>query len=141
MYLALITDVFSRKIVGYDVGDTLEAAGALRALKRAFKQLPKDAVVIHHSDRGIQYCCTAYKKALNSRKALISMTEENHCYENAMAERVNGILKHEYGLIQKFTDPTQLQKSVIQAIDLYNNSRPHLALNYLYPADVHKAVG
>lgn len=137
VYLALITDAYSRKIVGYDVGDTLEAIGAIKALRKALRQLPKDQTVIHHSDRGIQYCCNEYKKVLRSRGAIISMTEENHCYENSQAERVNGILKNEYELGETFANKQQVEKVVKQVVDLYNNDRPHLALNYRYPAEVH----
>ena len=140
VYLALLTDSCSRKIVGYYVGESLEAIGAMNALKMAFKQLPKGKEVVHHSDRGIQYCCNAYKSLLATRGAVISMTEQNHCYENSQAERVNGILKHEYGLDEKFKDINQVRTVVKQVVNLYNYSRPHLALDYKYPADVHSEL-
>jgi putative transposase len=92
-YLALITDVFSRKILGYDISDSLELAGCLRALKMAIGHACPAPGLIHHSDRGLQYCSNQYVEQLQKHKILISMTEENHCYENALAERVNGILK------------------------------------------------
>jgi len=102
-YLALITDMYSRKIVGYDISDSLELKGCVRALNKAIYQAkntctePSRSIkkLIHHSDRGIQYCSNVYTQILKRKKIDISMTEENHCYENAMAERVNGILKDE----------------------------------------------
>lgn len=92
-YLALITDAFSRKIVGYDLSESLSIDGSLRALEMAMKPLEKDAELIHHSDRGIQYCAHAYVERLTKQGISISMTEQDHVYENALAERVNGILK------------------------------------------------
>jgi len=94
-YLALITDMYSRKIVGYDLSDSLELKGCVRALNKALYK-KKINGLIHHSDRGIQYCSNVYTQILKRKKINISMTEENHCYENAMAERVNGILKDEF---------------------------------------------
>ena len=101
-YLALITDLYSRKIVGFDVSDSLEQAGCLRALQKALANSKPAGGLIHHSDRGIHYCSTQYVAKLKTRKIKISMTEENHCYENAVAERVNGILKDEFYLDQCF---------------------------------------
>ena len=101
-YLALITDMYSRKIVGYDVSDSLELAGCLRALKKALRHARHAPDLTHHSDRGVQYCSHMYVNELKKRKIKISMTEENHCYENAKAERVNGILKDEFYLDQTF---------------------------------------
>ena len=137
LYLSLIMDAFSRKIVGYKVNDTLEAEGCLESLEMAFKQLPSGISPIHHSDRGIQYCCKDYIAMLKSRNCLISMTEENHCYENSKAERVNGILKGEYFLGQKFLNKSIAKVSVKQAIWLYNNDRPHLSLEMKTPEMVH----
>ena len=102
MYAALITDMYSRKIVGAYIGDSLESIGCLAALDKALSSLPKHEYPIHHSDRGTQYCCHAYVDKLMSRDLPVSMTEINHCYENAMAERVNGILKQEYELDSTF---------------------------------------
>ena len=101
-YLALITDMHSRKIVGYDLSDSLELKGCVRALNKAIYQAKDIKGLIHHSDRGIQYCSNVYTQILKRKKMEISMTEENHCYENAMAERVNGILKDEFYLDQTF---------------------------------------
>lgn len=137
VYLALITDRYSRKIVGYDVGDNLEAIGCMRALKMAFRQLPKKHSLIHHSDRGSQYCCYDYINMLRIKKVQISMTEENHCYENSAAERVNGILKHEFYLKETFQKKKQVRKIVKQIIQLYNIRRPHVALDYATPEEVH----
>lgn len=99
-YLALLTDMYSRKIVGYDLSDSLELAGCVRALNKALYQAKNIKNLIHHSDRGIQYCSNVYTQILKRKKIDISMTEENHCYENALAERVNGILKDEFYLDQ-----------------------------------------
>lgn len=139
-YLALITDAYSRKIVGYDISDSLELAGCLRALKRALKQLQPGESLIHHSDRGVQYCSYAYVNLLRKNKIEISMTEENHCYENAIAERVNGILKDEFYLDQCFLNTRYAKKASISAVDLYNNKRLHLSLNYKTPNMVHNNV-
>jgi len=138
IYLSLITDAYSRKIVGWNAGDTLEAIGCLNALQEALKALPADCSPIHHSDRGCQYCCHAYVDALTKAGLTISMTEQNHCYENALAERVNGIVKDEYNLGARFIDKKQAIQAIKQAINLYNNKRPHLALNFQFPAQVHE---
>ncbi len=107
LYLALITDKYSRKIVGWNVGDNLEAVGCTRALERALEDLPPESRPIHHSDQGSQYCCHEYVKRLAERALPVSMTESNHCAENALAERMNGILKQEYGLGTEFnTQPS-----------------------------------
>lgn len=138
IYLSLITDAYSRKIVGWNAGDSLEAIGCLNALQKALKELPDGCFPIHHSDRGTQYCCHAYVKALNKAGVKISMTEQNHCYENALAERVNGILKDEYNLFARFVNKKQAVRAIKQAIYLYNNKRPHLSLNYQFPVQVHE---
>jgi putative transposase len=139
MYLALVTDTYSRKIVGYDMSDSLEAEGCIRALKMAQKQLPKGKKAIHHSDRGIQYCCKAYIKQLKKKKQRISMTQNGNCYDNAMAERMNGILKTEYMLGLKFKTKPQAKMACVQAIKLYNEERPHYALGMETPNVVHAA--
>lgn len=132
-YLALITDLYSRKIVGYDISDSLELAGCLRALKKALASARPAAGLIHHSDRGIQYCSKQYVSELAKRKIKISMTEENHCYENAVAERVNGILKDEFYLDQCFVNTSNACVATKSAIDIYNNKRLHLSLGYKTP--------
>ena len=138
VYLALITDAFSRKIIAYNVGENLEAIGCMKALRSALKSLPKGKYPIHHSDRGSQYCCHDYIKILQHRNLLVSMTEENHCYENSKAERVNGILKYEYHLRNTFKNLKDAKKAIKQAIYLYNNCRPHMALGYAFPSIVHE---
>jgi transposase InsO family protein len=132
-YLALITDMYSRKIVGFDVSDTLELTGCLRALKLARKTARPATGLVHHSDRGIQYCSNQYVQELKKHKINISMTEENHCYENAMAERVNGILKDEFYLDQVFFSTEHAKIAAQNAINIYNSKRLHLSLNYKTP--------
>lgn len=139
-YLALITDMFSRKIVGYDISDSLELAGCMRALKMALaKARPADGLV-HHSDRGIQYCSNQYVDKLKKRNIRISMTEENHCYENAIAERVNGILKDEFYLDQTFFSKQAASDATNNAINIYNNKRLHISLEYKTPNMVFKNI-
>ena len=137
IYLSLITDAWSRKIVGWHAGDTLEAIGCLNALEMALDGLGVAHKPIHHSDRGCQYCCHAYVNRLKEAGFRISMTEENHCYENGLAERVNGILKDEYNLVSRFLSKRQAIKAISQAIHLYNTKRPHLSLGYRIPEEVH----
>ena len=138
LYLSLISDASTRKIIGYEASDRLEAEGCLTSLEQALQQLPKGKRPLHHSDRGIQYCCMAYTQKLQSREISISMTEINHCYENAQAERLNGILKQEYGLGGCFQTKVQAHQAVDQAVWLYNELRPHLSLNYQTPSQVHE---
>jgi putative transposase len=132
-YLALITDMYSRKIVGYDISDTLELSGCLRALKLALKTARPAAGLVHHSDRGIQYCSNQYVDELKKHKIRISMTEENHCYENAIAERVNGILKDEFYLDQCFFSTDHARVATKNAVKIYNSKRLHLSLGYKTP--------
>jgi len=138
-YLALITDLFSRKIVGYCLSQSLGIEGCLTALRMALKDVAHPENLIHHSDRGIQYCSQAYVELLNNNKIKISMTEQNHVYENAVAERINGILKTEFLLGETLTSFTIAQQLVAEAIHIYNSERPHLSLNYQTPDEVHYA--
>jgi transposase InsO family protein len=138
LYLSLIMDLWSRKIVGYHSGDTLETEGALRALKMALSKLPEGAFPVHHSDRGCQYCSHLYVEELQSHSFGISMTEELHCYENANAERLNGILKQEYGLGFAFRVKKQALAAVDEAVFLYNTTRPHTALKFETPENMHR---
>jgi putative transposase len=140
LYLALVMDAWSRMIVGWHVGATLEALGCVAAVKLALAQLPAGARPIHHSDRGTQYCCGDYVELLEGRGLAISMTEQNHCYENARAERLNGILKQEYGLGGEFARKSDVPWTVAQAVALYNHRRPHLSLAYRTPAQVHAGM-
>ena len=137
-YLALITDMHSRKIVGYDLSDSLELKGCVRALNKALYQAKSIKGLIHHSDRGIQYCSNVYTQILKRKKIAISMTEENHCYENALAERVNGILKDEFYLDQTFMNVAHAKRAAKNAIKLYNEVRLHLSLNFKTPNMVYK---
>jgi transposase InsO family protein len=137
LYAALITDAWSRKIVGSHIGDSLEAEGCLRALEGALRDLPEGRRPLHHSDRGCQYCCHLYVERCLAAGMAVSMTEELHCYENAKAERVNGILKQEYGLGGVFPTKALTVAAFEQAVVLYNHRRPHQALGYRIPAQVH----
>ena len=139
LYLSLITDAYTRKIVGYEVNDTLEAVGCIRALKKAFRGLEKWEKPIHHSDRGIQYCCKMYTSLLRKKGLKISMTEVDHCAENALAERVNGILKGEYMLDFKFHSKLDAIICCKEAIRLYNTDRPHYSINLAIPSEFHEA--
>jgi len=140
MYLFLQTDAWSRMITGWDLSDSLAIDGAIRTLQMTIKQCPRPEGVIHHSDRGIQYCSNDYVEILNSHKMEISMTEENHCYENAMAERVNGILKQDFLLDEQFASKALALKAVKQAIQSYNIRRPHWSLNLSTPQQIHQAA-
>lgn len=141
VFMALITDAYSRKIVGSHAAETLEAQDCLVALEGALGQLPAGARPVHHSDRGCQYCSHEYVERLGQAGLAISMTELNHCAENALAERVNGILKQEYGLGQEFRTKAQARQALRQAVWLYNTERPHTALGYRVPEEVHQSEG
>jgi len=137
LYLSLTTDMYSRKIVGWHLGNGLEAGDTLKALEMALTEKLEGSKPIHHSDRGSQYCSHLYVGKLRKYGMDISMTEENHCAENALAERINGILKQEYGLRHEFRNAAQALKAVEQAIYLYNNRRPHMSLKLKTPVQVH----
>ena len=137
VYLALVTDLFSRKIVGFDVSDSLAVEGAIRACKMAIKSVTKSDALIHHSDRGIQYCCHAYTQLLHSHGVQLSMTQNGDVYQNAIAERVNGILKIEFLLNHTFGSIQQDTANAKQSVAIYNNERPHLSLGYQTPQDVY----
>ncbi|WP_392421008.1 IS3 family transposase [Capnocytophaga canis] len=136
-YLFLVSDLYSRKILGWNLSQSLGVEGGISALKMALKwRKNKTKKLIHHSDKGGQYCCGEYVKVLKNNKIDISMTGKNHCYENATAERINGILKQEFLLGRTFKSFKETQKSVHQAIQIYNEKRPHWALNLLTPNQV-----
>ena len=138
-YLALVTDAYSKKIVGFDVSDSLDVQSSLKALKKAIKcrKKNKESSLIHYSDRGLQYCSTDYQKILNKNNILCSMTECYDPYANAVAERVNGILKQEF-MIEKFGDNLQDKTQLVKdAINKYNNLRPHYSCHYLTPQQMH----
>lgn len=136
-YLFLVTDLFSRKIVGYSLSSKLTHQGAISALEMATMPLKTTAGLIHHSDRGCQYCCHDFMAVLTKKGVLSSMTDEAHCYQNAVAERVNGILKLEYYLDSTFKNKEQAQVSVQDAIAIYNSERTHWSLNLRTPNQVY----
>lgn len=137
-YLYLITDAYSRKVVGWYLGDTLEAKCALEALKMAIGQCPKTEGLVHHSDRGFQYCSKIYTALLAKAGIISSMGEAGNCYDNAMAERVNGILKIEYLLDGAFKDIHEVIAATKHAVKFYNGQRPHLSLSMKNPSEVHQ---
>lgn len=138
-YLSLVTDACSRKIVGYHVHDSLHASSVLKALKVTVKTRQSEGELIHHSDRGIQYCSKSYQAFHQKHGITCSMTDGYDCYQNALAERVNGILKNEF-LLSKPKDIEQARKMVKESIEIYNMKRPHLALKYKTPDEVHRAL-
>jgi transposase InsO family protein len=139
-YLFLITDAYSRKIVGFHVSDDMKVSSAVLALKKALAQKPVETIVIHHSDRGIQYCSTEYVRLLSENNAMISMTENGDPYENAIAERVNGILKSEL-ISSYYSDIDTASKHIARCITIYNYRRRHSSLNWQIPDEVHKQKG
>jgi transposase InsO family protein len=139
-YLFLITDAYSRKIVGHYVSDDMKVSSAVVALKKALAQKPLETIVIHHSDRGIQYCSNEYVNLLQQHHAMISMTQSGDPLENAVAERVNGILKTEL-ISSSYEDIDRASLSIARAIIIYNYKRRHSSLNYQIPGDVHQQKG
>ena len=138
-YLALITDAYSKKIVGFNVSNSLSVQGSLQALDMALKnRYYKEQPLIHHSDRGLQYCSNDYQELLDKNGIKASMTEKYDPYENAVAERVNGILKQEFN-IAKYEMNLKIKKQIIrEAIKIYNQERPHLSNHMLTPNQMHK---
>ena len=139
-YLSLITDAFSRKVVGYSLYPTLETLGCLEALDMAILSRKKNCKLIHHSDRGIQYCSAAYVDILNANNVDISMTQSGSPYENALAERMNGILKNEFYPKRIYQNHKEAKKILSSNIEIYNNKRPHLSLDYLTPTIAHEII-
>ena len=138
MYLSLVTDAYSKKIMGYDLSNSLDTQGPLNALKMANRnRLYREVPLIHHSDRGIQYCSNAYQKLLKRYRIIPSMTESYDPYANAAAERINGILKQEF-LLEELNLPLWNMKLVIkEAVYKYNNLRPHYSCEYKTPEYMH----
>jgi len=138
LYISLVTDGYSHKVVGYNIADNMESLQTRLALKMALEQY-KDIgkKLIHHSDRGVQYCSTDYVNLLNKKGVSISMTESGDPLENALAERINGIIKEEYLDFYQITDLSEAKKHLQQAVQLYNNERPHLSIGMLTPENVH----
>lgn len=136
-YLFLTTDAFSRKIVGFHLATTLEHTGAIMALKMAVKETANPTGIIFHSDRGVQYCCHDFLEVLTGYKMHSSMTDADHCAQNALAERMNGILKNEFYLDENFLNFQMAHKAVRQAITMYNQERPHSSLKMKTPNYFH----
>ena len=137
-YLALITDTYSKKIVGYDLSTSLGADGAIRALKMGLRQRSyKEKKLIHHSDRGFQYCCDDYQKVLARKKVRCSMTESYDPYANAVAERVNGILKQEFQLEEHDVKLPTMKELIRNSIEIYNRKRPHYSCHMKTPEQMH----
>jgi putative transposase len=140
-YLSLITDVYSRKIVGYCLWQNLSAQGPLNALQMALEHRKIKSALVHHSDRGLQYCSREYIKQLSDNGIAISMTENGDPYENALAERINGILKSEFDLYKTFKGFELAREWIDQAIEIYNNKRPHSSCDYLTPNQAFQSTG
>jgi transposase InsO family protein len=136
-YLNLITDAYSRKIMGYSIADNMTAESMKIAYERALQQRYYNHQLMHHSDRGLQYCSEEYVQLSVNASVQISMTENGDPYENALAERMNKTLKEEFGLGRQLSSRKQACQLVTQAVDLYNNYRPHLSLNMKTPQNVH----
>jgi putative transposase len=137
-YLHLVTDAYSKKIMGYKHSDNLEAITSLQALKMAIKERSYQQSLIHHSDRGLQYCSRDYTDLLKQHDVSISMTQDGSPYDNAIAERINGILKQEFGLDEVFENMQEAGKQIDESIRLYNSLRPHLSNHYLTPEQMHR---
>ena len=141
-YLNLLTDAYSRMIIGYDLYPTLASSGTISALQMAIGTREYATQrLIHHSDRGVQYCCDDYVSILNREQILISMTKNGDPYQNAKAERVNGILKDEFNLDRKFVCHLEAKEAVEGAIKIYNYRRPHASCDYLTPVQAHERQG
>ena len=136
-YLHLITDAYSKKIVGYKLSEGLAASETVQALKSALASRRYDGALTHHSDRGLQYCSKEYTELLKQHKISISMTQTGSPYDNAIAERINGILKQEFGMDEHFQTLQQAQMQLDQSIMLYNQLRPHLSNSFLTPEQMH----
>lgn len=142
VYISFVTDVFSHKIVGYQVAETTEAIESIQALKMGLSALGAEphSQLTHHSDRGIQYCSYAYVKLLQDYNIKISMTENGDPLENAVAERINGIIKEEYLDGHQVDTIKQAKELVMFAVDLYNNERPHMSIGNLTPNQIHNSL-
>jgi putative transposase len=136
-YLALVTDAFSRKIMGYHLSDDLSAENIVQALKMAVSNRIGDEPLIHHSDRGLQYAAAVYQNELQRSNITPSMTDGYDCYQNALAERMNGILKQEF-LIETCSTGAELETLVMESVDTYNRSRPHSSLAMKTPNLIHQ---
>jgi transposase InsO family protein len=138
-YLSLVTDLYSRKIVGFDIAPSLDASGPVHALNMALRTIESPIGLIHHSDRGSQYCSHEYTRTLKEHGCRISMTAPQHPDQNATAERVNGILKSEFYLDSTFQTIHQASDAISQSIYIYNNIRLHFSLGLTTPCIMHAA--
>lgn len=136
-YLSLVTDACSRKIMGYELSDEMKATDVVKALDMAIANRLYERETIHHSDRGLQYCSGIYQQTLSEHRIKPSMTDGYDCYQNALAERVNGILKQEF-LLYQCKNISELTELVDESIYIYNNMRPHLSLSMQTPNEVHE---
>ena len=136
-YLSLVTDAYSRKIMGYHLSKDMGSENVVKALKKIKKNRLTTRKAIHHSDRGLQYCSSIYQEELEIQNIIPSMTDGYDCYQNALAERVNGILKDEF-LIYRSNTFDELNQLIKESIEIYNNRRPHLSLGYKTPNFVHQ---
>lgn len=142
VYVSLVTDQYSKKVMGYHVHPTLEAHGPLAALQMAIKnRCYKETHLIHHSDRGVQYCGDKYSTLLKRNNIRISMSAPGNPYENAVAERVNGIFKHEFYLDSHFSTIGQVRRMLREIVTVYNTNRPHASCDYLTPEQAHQQYG
>lgn len=136
-YLSLVTDAYSRKILGYELSKEMKASDVVKALQMAVRNKQTRAKTIHHSDRGVQYCSEEYQRRLKRYGMTPSMTDGYDCYQNALAERVNGILKSEF-LLYPCRTMKELAELVEESISIYNDIRPHMSLGMKTPGEVHK---
>ncbi|AKD05431.1 hypothetical protein PKOR_01860 [Pontibacter korlensis] len=137
-YLSLVTDAYSKKIMGYHLSEDLRAEGPLQALRMAIEQKKYGYGLIHHSDRGLQYCSADYQQLLEKAQIKPSMTEQYDPYQNAVAERVNGILKDEFALARGFAHHLEAVAVIAESVDIYNRQRPHLSCHLLTPEQMHR---
>jgi transposase InsO family protein len=137
-YLSLVTDAYSKKIMGYHLAEDLRAEGPVEALKMAVGKKKYGYELIHHSDRGLQYCSSEYQQLLTQAQIKPSMTEKYDPYQNAMAERVNGILKDEFALERGFAHHLEAVAVISESVSIYNHQRPHLSCHYLTPEQMHQ---
>jgi len=136
-YLSLVTDACSRRIMGHALSWDLKSGGPIQALDQAIRSRDNSGELIHHSDRGVQYCSSSYQQILRANGIVPSMTDGYDCYQNALAERVNGILKQEF-LISRYKSFDELSQVISESVDTYNRLRPHLSLGMQTPEAVHK---
>lgn len=138
-YMALVTDIYSKKIMGYKLDTNMKATLVKEALEMALKNRTYNHKgIIHHSDRGIQYCCPEFSEFANKNGFILSTTQQYDPYENAVAERINGILKYEFGLLKTLPNLVQAQKMIKQVVNTYNNERRHYSLEMKTPEFAHK---